>query len=161
MYRRWNVGRLYRAFEANPRKGGPLWSIADFVCLFRTFQCSSCSLLQHSFIPRQCQGAALLILTGDVTFIENICDKAHRLALHFNEYGLWKWCDEERWDFLHGDSEEKIFRDLGMEYILPDRRNFAFLSTDRRRNRPRKKIGLCKPVNNNSDRGGNTGDHKG
>ena len=103
---------------------------------------------QHSFAPKKCQGAARLALTGDLEFVKDVCDRAHRLALHFNEYGLWKWCDEERWEFMHGDNEEDIFRELGMEYILPDRRNFGFLSTTTSKGgRPRKKKETeCKPT---------------
>jgi len=106
-------------------------------------------------VPKKCQGAALLALTGDLEFVKDICDRAHRLALHFNEYGLWKWCDEEQWEFMHGDNEEEIFRELGMEYIFPDRRNFGFLSTTTsKRGRPRKEMVemQCKPTISNRGR---------
>ncbi|KAL4081252.1 hypothetical protein J3A83DRAFT_4427322, partial [Scleroderma citrinum] len=97
--------------------------------------------LSISFVPKQYQGAALLALTGDLEFVKDICDRAHRLGLHFNEYGLWKWCEEERWEFMHGDNEEEIFRELGMEYIEPARRNFGFLTTTTgNKGRPRMKV---------------------
>ncbi|KAG6332478.1 hypothetical protein ID866_6612 [Astraeus odoratus] len=95
------------------------------------------SQLEIFCIPQQRQGAALMALTGDSEFIKDICSRAQRLGLHFNEYGLWRWCESGNWEFMHGDSEEGIFSELGMDYIEPYRRNFAFLNTRVKRGRPR------------------------
>ncbi|KAI6030386.1 hypothetical protein F5J12DRAFT_953491 [Pisolithus orientalis] len=91
------------------------------------------------FVPKQCQGAARIVLTGDIEFLRDVNSRAHRLGLRFDEYGLWKWIEGEgKWEFLYGESEEVIFRELGMDYVHPARRNFTFLSGERPRGRPKK-----------------------
>lgn len=91
------------------------------------------------FVPKRCQGAARIVLTGDIEFVRDIYSRAHRLGLRFDEYGLWKWIGGEgKWEFLCGESEEAIFRELGMDYVHPARRNFTFLLGERPRGRPKK-----------------------
>lgn len=94
------------------------------------------TMLDIFFVPRRCKGAALVTLTGDSDFVTDILGRAHRLGLCLNEYGLWKWHDEGFWEFMHGDEEEAIFRDVDMDFVVPERRNFGYLR--RKRGRPRK-----------------------
>ncbi|KAI6008996.1 hypothetical protein BKA83DRAFT_4426729 [Pisolithus microcarpus] len=94
------------------------------------------------FVPKRCQGAARIVLTGDVKFVEDIYSRAHRLGLRFDEYGLWKWIEGEgKWEFLCGENEELIFREFRMDYVHPARRNFTYLLGERPRGQP-KKIGV-------------------
>jgi DNA polymerase beta len=107
------------------------------------------------------KGAALLALTGDREFNIDIRNKAARLGLFLNEFGLWKWtsdtslredADDETnskgyWSFIEGESEAAVLRELGMSYVEPTKRNFAFLansntdaSTPRKKGRPRKNV---------------------
>jgi len=37
------------------------------------------------------RGSGLLALTGDANFFRHLRNKAHKLGLYLNEYGLWKW----------------------------------------------------------------------
>ncbi|KAI6098102.1 hypothetical protein F5141DRAFT_437927 [Pisolithus sp. B1] len=90
------------------------------------------------FVPKRCQGAARIVLTGDIKFVEDVYSRAHRLGLRFDEYGLWKWIEDEgKWEFLCGENEELIFRELGMDYVHPARRNFTHLLGERPRGRPK------------------------
>ncbi|KAI6113411.1 hypothetical protein EDD16DRAFT_1484121, partial [Pisolithus croceorrhizus] len=90
------------------------------------------------FVPKRYQGAARIVLTGDIKFVEDVCSRAHRLGLRFDEYGLWKWIEDEgKWEFLCGENEELIFRELGMDYVHPARRNFTHLLGERPRGRPK------------------------
>lgn len=106
------------------------------VCISRSRWCSPLIHPSGSFVPRRCKGAALVTLTGDSDFVTDILGRAHRLGLCLNEYGLWKWHDEGFWEFMHGDEEEAIFRDVDMDFVVPERRNFGYLR--RKRGRPRK-----------------------
>lgn len=112
--------------------------------------------LDLNLAPMKSKGAALLALTGDKEFTIDIRTKAARLGLLLNEFGLWKWtsdpslpADAEQgyWTFVEGDSEDAVLRELGMNYVEPIKRNFAYLansesdaSTVKKSVRQRKKV---------------------
>jgi hypothetical protein len=79
--------------------------------------------------------------------------------MHLNEWGLWTRSeafgdtgtipnDEDRteyWRLIHTPTEERLFTELEIEYVAPERRNFEFLlgrkkagEAGRRRGRPKK-----------------------
>lgn len=111
--------------------------------------------LDLNLAPMKSKGAALLALTGDKEFNIDIRTKAARLGLLLNEFGLWRWisdpslptdAEQGYWTFVEGDSEEAVLRELGMNYVEPTKRNFAYLansdsdaSTVKKRVRQRKK----------------------
>ncbi|TDL22182.1 Nucleotidyltransferase [Rickenella mellea] len=97
-----------------------------------------------TLIPHRCSGAALLAMTGDLEFNRHIRTLASKQGLHLNEFGLWRWrpksADSKRlpdvseedtvegnWEFIVGETEEEVLRELGMNYIEPEKRNFAFI----------------------------------
>ncbi|KAG8214535.1 hypothetical protein J3R82DRAFT_9596 [Butyriboletus roseoflavus] len=96
------------------------------------------------YVPRQCAGASLIALTGDLQFNIAIRRAASRLGLRLNEYGLWRWrvvattdeIDKQRsieqhggyWELVASEKEEDIFEAVGMEWVAPERRNFANLN---------------------------------
>ncbi|KAG2338457.1 Nucleotidyltransferase [Suillus weaverae] len=112
--------------------------------------------LDLNLAPMKSKGVALLALTGDKEFNIDICTKAARLGLLLNEFGLWRWtsgpslpadAEEGYWMFVEGESEDAVLRELGMNYVEPIKRNFAYLansdsdaSTVKKGGRPRKKI---------------------
>jgi DNA polymerase beta len=83
----------------------------------------------HSLVPQKSKGAALLALTGDNEFWHDVCTRAARHGLLLNEFGLWRWVDvgEGSWELLCSESEEEIMDHIGMAYVPPEKRNFAFL----------------------------------
>lgn len=109
-----------------------------------------------SLAPVKSKGAALLALTGDKEFNIDIRIKAARLGLLLDEFGLWRWtsdpslpadAEEGYWTFVEGESEDAVLRELGMNYVEPIKRNFAYLSnsdldtpTVKKGGRPRKNI---------------------
>lgn len=111
--------------------------------------------LDLNLAPIKSKGAALLALTGDKEFNIDILAKAARLGLLLNEFGLWRWisdpslptdAEQGYWTFVEGDSEDAVLRELGMNYVEPTKRNFAYLansdsdaSTVKKRVRHRKK----------------------
>lgn len=66
------------------------------------------------------------------------------MGLLLNEYGLWRFCrrtplsyDDEssntttdadgRWELVASTTEQEVLDELGVEYVQPERRNFAFV----------------------------------
>jgi DNA polymerase beta len=88
------------------------------------------SNLSTSLVPPKSKGAALIALTGDGIFVRHIQDKARRLGLYLNEFGLWKW-EDGVCKLVCSGSEEEIFQHLGMDFVDPTRRNFALLKAAR------------------------------
>jgi DNA polymerase beta len=110
--------------------------------------------LDLNLAPMKSKGAALLALTGDKEFNIDIRTKAARLGLLLNEFGLWRWtsdpslpagAEEGYWTFVEGESEAAVLRELGMNYVKPIKRNFAYLANSDsdastvKKGRPRKK----------------------
>ncbi|KAG2102255.1 uncharacterized protein F5147DRAFT_707844 [Suillus discolor] len=112
--------------------------------------------LDLNLAPIKSKGAALLALTGDKEFNIDIRTKAARLGLLLDEFGLWRWtsdpslpadAEEGYWTFVEGESEDAVLRELGMNYVEPIKRNFAYLSnsdsdtsTVKKGGRSRKKV---------------------
>ena len=96
----------------------------------------------------------MISLTGDLELNRHLRMKAVKLGMHLNEFGLWKWVSnnfpsiekeetdahaEEAaatseatepsgfWQLMRATTEEEIFERLGMDFIEPQRRNFAFV----------------------------------
>jgi DNA polymerase beta len=102
------------------------------------------------------RAAALISLTGDTELIRHLRLKAIKAGMHLNEFGLWRWIsngspdlegkpidadkaehaegtsEEQKksgfWQLIPTTTEEDIFKELGMDFVEPSRRNFAFLS---------------------------------
>lgn len=82
-------------------------------------------------------------MTGDLEFNRHIRTLASKQGLHLNEFGLWRWrpksadtkqipdlsddTAEGNWEFVVGETEEEVLKELGMNYIEPEKRNFAFI----------------------------------
>ncbi|KAG2066693.1 Nucleotidyltransferase [Suillus decipiens] len=109
--------------------------------------------LDLNLAPMKSKGAALLTLTGDKEFNLDIRTKAARLGLLLNEFGLWRWTSdpslpedagEGYWTFVEGENEDAVLRELGMDYVEPIKRNFAYLTKSdsdvSTMGRPRKKV---------------------
>jgi DNA polymerase beta len=98
------------------------------------------------------RGAALLALTGDTEFNRDIRTRAINLGLHLNEFGLWRWQPDENgrneegeekgyWELVKAETEEEILKEVGMEWVEPEKRNFAFVvgkTSGRGKGRPKK-----------------------
>jgi len=79
----------------------------------------------------------MLALTGDIEFNKDIRLKAGQLGMHLNEFGLWRWQSNEpeepeavakgSWELMEAETEEAILAELGVEWIEPTKRNFAFV----------------------------------
>ena len=70
-------------------------------------------------VPTQSRGAAMQYFTGSKA--HNICirDRAIQLGFKLNEYGLFRVDDDSR---AAGDTEEGIYRALGMSFVEPELR---------------------------------------
>jgi DNA polymerase beta len=105
-------------------------------------------LTHRSLVPWKSRGAALLALTGDIEFNKDIRVKANNLGMHLNEFGLWRWQSngsvepgaitgegvEDRgfWELIKAESEEEILTELGMDWVEPTKRSFAFVAGTKR-----------------------------
>ncbi|EIN12552.1 Nucleotidyltransferase [Punctularia strigosozonata HHB-11173 SS5] len=112
--------------------------------------------------PKECAAAALLARTGDVEFVRDTRERASRRGLHLNDYGLWRRVDPEHlaettreaedeenddmldmdddpWERVDTPTEEDLLEHLGLENVVPERRNFENLLTKRRERRGRPK----------------------
>jgi len=94
--------------------------------------------VDFNYAPKGSKGAALLALTGDRDFFSDIQSRAAKLGMYLNEYGLWKWdstdsssMDRGEWTFIEGRDEEAILKEIGIEYVEPEKRNFSFLKPGR------------------------------
>ncbi|KAF8158184.1 hypothetical protein B0H34DRAFT_859014 [Crassisporium funariophilum] len=104
-------------------------------------------------VPQKSRGASLIHLTGDDAFIEDINWRAEQLGLHFNNFGLWKVLSNSNevtvaealenpeslthgyWSLVNSTTEAEIFEELGMDFVVPEKRNFEFLSDRPQRRR--------------------------
>jgi DNA polymerase (family 10) len=70
-------------------------------------------------VPPESRGAAMQYFAGSKA--HNICvrDRAVQLGLKLNEYGLYRVDDDSR---VAGETEEGIYRALGMEWVEPELR---------------------------------------
>jgi DNA polymerase beta len=107
-----------------------------------------------SLVPMKSRASAMISLTGDTELNRHMRLKAIKAGMHLNEFGLWRWvsndspgaaekeakadtegaaeASEEKeqrgfWQLIPTSTEEDIFREVGMDYVEPHRRNFAFL----------------------------------
>ncbi|KAK7048660.1 DNA polymerase [Favolaschia claudopus] len=86
-----------------------------------------------NLVAQKSRGAALLSLTGDIDFNRDLRLRAAKVGMHLNEFGLWRWNEndvvphEGFWELVRGETEEEVLRELGLEYIPPEKRNFSAL----------------------------------
>lgn len=102
-----------------------------------------------SIAPQRSLGSSQLWLTGNAKFEKYLCYRAQRKRLMLNEHGLWRWTDNRgsappdmadteggkadrgaspdggHWVLLRCASEEDIFRELGMAFVDPEKRNLS------------------------------------
>lgn len=100
-------------------------------------------------MPWESKASALLAATGDAEFNKDMRNKARKMGMHLNEFGLWRWVSspgdsggnedarEGHWERVPTSTEEDILQELGVEWIEPKRRGFAFLTAKRPRGTPR------------------------
>lgn len=73
------------------------------------------------YIPYESYYAALLYFTGSGSFNQNMRQEAKKLGYKLNEYGLYKKVGNT-YKYIKIKSEEDIFNELGMDYVLPEKR---------------------------------------
>ncbi len=70
-------------------------------------------------VPPESRGAAMQYFTGSKAHNINVRDRAVQLGFKLNEYGLFRLDDDSR---VAGETEEGIYKALGMEWIAPELR---------------------------------------
>jgi len=70
-------------------------------------------------VPPESRGAAMQYFTGSKAHNINVRDRAVQLGFKLNEYGLFRVDDDSR---VAGETEEGIYKALGMEWIAPELR---------------------------------------
>ncbi|KAJ6504614.1 hypothetical protein C8R47DRAFT_1102923 [Mycena vitilis] len=89
--------------------------------------------LDINLVAQKSRGAALVGLTGDVDFNRDARMRATKLGMHLNEFGLWRWNENEEephegfWELVRAETEEEVLREVGMDYVEPTKRNFSAL----------------------------------
>ncbi|KAF8214937.1 hypothetical protein K438DRAFT_1659786 [Mycena galopus ATCC 62051] len=87
-----------------------------------------------NLVAQKSRGAALLALTGDIDFNRDLRVRAAKVGMHLNEFGLWRWNDNEEepaegfWELVRAETEEEVLKELGMDYVEPTKRNFSSLA---------------------------------
>lgn len=110
-----------------------------------------------SLVPQKSRPTALLALTGDDELTKHMRKKAERQGMLLNEYGLWKWntsqppslenpetapispsdeadasedaaAPEGFWGLVPTPTEADVFKELGVRYVPPERRNWGFVT---------------------------------
>jgi DNA polymerase beta thumb len=103
-------------------------------------------------MPQPSEASALLAFTGDTQFNVDCRNRAKRRGMHLNEFGLWRpklsdvetdsngrgddWdasqgqecgkdSEDDQWELVKTPDEAALLRELGMGYIVPERRNLA------------------------------------
>ncbi|KAF9006834.1 Nucleotidyltransferase [Hymenopellis radicata] len=106
--------------------------------------------------PYKSYGAAFLALTGDDEFLQHCTIAAARSGLLLNEYGLWKWEEGAepppvpkrrkqskepftgQWVLMEEErllTEQGLFDRIGIEWVVPEKRNFMNLNAYWRKRR--------------------------
>ena len=70
-------------------------------------------------VPLESRGAAMQYFTGSKAHNIGVRDRAVQLGFKLNEYGLFKADDDSR---VAGETEEGIYRALGMDWVEPELR---------------------------------------
>ena len=70
-------------------------------------------------VPPESRGAAMQYFTGSKAHNINVRDRAVQLGFKLNEYGLFRVDDDSR---VAGETEEGIYRALGMDWVEPELR---------------------------------------
>ena len=73
------------------------------------------------FVPKECYGAAIMYFTGSKEFNIFMRQRAKKLGMKLNEYGLWK-VGVEGETLVARDREEQIFEALDIPFIKPEDR---------------------------------------
>ncbi|KAF5380714.1 hypothetical protein D9757_007052 [Collybiopsis confluens] len=110
-----------------------------------------------NLVPFDSRASALLFLTGDNEFVRAMRLRASRMGLMLNEFGLWKWGSgaehnpdlpthistvprrgrgrpqkipppaDGKWILIPTPTESVLLAELGLDYVPPERRNYAYL----------------------------------
>ena len=84
----------------------------------------------------------MLALTGDKEFNRYIRTLASKQGMLLNENGLWRWRDNNQgssngatgfWELVARETEEDILDQIGMEFVEPDKRNYAHVVRESRK----------------------------
>jgi DNA polymerase beta len=63
--------------------------------------------------------------------------------MRLNEYGLWRSAanskSSDEWTLVEGSDEEAILKEIGMEYVEPEKRNFSYVTGSRKYHLAKKK----------------------
>lgn len=98
-----------------------------------------------NLMPLQSRGAALVGHTGDADFNQYLRNKALKMLMRLNDYGLWKrpelWRmnektdtkDDDEWELVPTETEKDVFDALGEGWVEPEKRNFANIAPKRRK----------------------------
>ena len=70
-------------------------------------------------VPAESRGAAMQYFTGSKAHNISVRDRAVQLGFKLNEYGLFRVDDDSR---VAGETEEGIYRALGMDWVEPELR---------------------------------------
>jgi DNA polymerase (family 10) len=70
-------------------------------------------------VPPESRGAAMQYFTGSKAHNISVRDRAVQLGFKLNEYGLFRVADDSR---VAGETEEGIYRALGMDWVAPELR---------------------------------------
>jgi DNA polymerase (family 10) len=73
-------------------------------------------------VPRHSLGAAMQYFTGSKAHNIALRDRAIKLGFKLNEYGLFRTDDERDERAVAGESEEEIYRALGLAFVPPELR---------------------------------------
>ncbi|KAF7327826.1 Carboxylic ester hydrolase [Mycena kentingensis (nom. inval.)] len=110
--------------------------------------------LDLNLVAQKSRGAGLIAFTGDTDFNRELRMRAHKMGLHLNEFGLWRWNDNGLvasdaessgsdsesgsdsdtprapahkgfWELLRTETEEGILSELGIKYLEPSERDYS------------------------------------
>lgn len=73
-------------------------------------------------VPKKSIGAALMYFTGSKEHNVRLRELAQKMNLTLNEYGLFKVSDKEQKNPVASETEEDIYKALGMKWIPPELR---------------------------------------
>jgi DNA polymerase (family 10) len=73
-------------------------------------------------VPPESYGAALLYFTGSKQHNIELRERAQRMGMTLNEYGLYEETDGQTGRMVAGATEEEVYAALGLQYIEPELR---------------------------------------
>lgn len=100
--------------------------------------------LRIDFVPSSSKAASLVTFTSDRSFIRRLRNQAQSKQIHFDQFGLWnmnprdqsadaKPLPPDEWEDIPTDTEEDVFRVLGLDYVKPEDRFITKSNTSSKR----------------------------